>query len=136
MPAPRKPRAPGAKPARRNLTSNRSNSRTSGTNVAISFGTEICNDLAAAEQREWLVTNGIGGFASGTVAGSATRRYHGVLVAALNPPLGRTQLVAAMDEIVHYSGTDFSLATHCWGGGAVDPKGFLNIESFHLEGSK
>jgi predicted glycogen debranching enzyme len=102
----------------------------------VQFGREICGDLGAAVSREWLVTNGIGGFASGTVAGSATRRYHGLLIAALQPPLGRTQLVAAMDEIVHYSGTDFSLATHCWGGGAVDPKGFLNIESFHLEGSK
>jgi predicted glycogen debranching enzyme len=102
----------------------------------VQFGREICGDLAAAESREWLVTNGIGGFASGTVAGCATRRYHGLLIAALRPPVGRTQLVAAMDEIVHYSGTDFSLATHCWASGAVDPKGFLNLESFHLEGTK
>jgi predicted glycogen debranching enzyme len=102
----------------------------------VQFGREICGDLAAAESREWLVTNGIGGFASGTVAGSSTRRYHGLLIAALQPPLGRTQLVAAMDEIVHYSGTDFSLATHRWANGAVDPKGFLDLESFHLEGTK
>jgi predicted glycogen debranching enzyme len=102
----------------------------------VQFGREICGDLAAAESREWLVTNGIGGFASGTVAGSPTRRYHGLLIAALQPPLGRTQLVAAMDEIVHYSGTDFSLATHRWASGAIDPKGFLNLESFHLEGTK
>jgi predicted glycogen debranching enzyme len=102
----------------------------------IQFGREICGDLAAAKSREWLVTNGIGGFASGTVAGSATRRYHGLLIAALQPPLGRTQLVAAMDEIVHYCGTDFSLATHSWASGAVNPQGFLNLESFHLEGTK
>jgi hypothetical protein len=44
----------------------------------IHFGREICGDLAAAEKREWLVTNGIGGFASGTVAGLQTRRYHGL----------------------------------------------------------
>jgi hypothetical protein len=50
------------------------------------FGREICNDLAVAE-REWLVTNGIGGFASGTVSGNLTRRYHGLLIAALNPLL-------------------------------------------------
>src|SRR5882724_8066650 len=66
----------------------------------ISFGLEMCGDLAAAEQREWLLTNGIGGFASGTVAGSSTRRYHGLLVAALNPPAGRTLLVAGLDELV------------------------------------
>jgi len=102
----------------------------------VQFGRETCGDLDAAESREWLVTNGIGGFASGTVAGSSTRRYHGLLIAALQPPLGRTQLVAGMDEIVHYSGTDFSLASHRWASGAVDPKGFLNLESFHLEGTK
>ncbi len=101
----------------------------------IEFGREICGDLAAAESREWLVTNGIGGYASGTVAGSQTRRYHGLLIAALQPPVGRTQLVSAIDEIVHYAGADFSLATHRWASGAVDPKGFLLLEDFRLEGA-
>jgi len=101
----------------------------------IQFGREICGDLAAAESREWLVTNGIGGYASGTIAGSQTRRYHGLLVAALQPPMGRTQLVSAIDEIAHYAEADFSLATHRWASGAVDPKGFLLLEDFHLEGS-
>jgi predicted glycogen debranching enzyme len=101
----------------------------------IQFGREICGDLAAAESREWLITNGIGGYASGTIAGSQTRRYHGLLVAALQPPLGRTQLVSAIDEIVHYAGGDFPLATHRWASGAVDPKGFFLLEDFHLEGS-
>ena len=101
----------------------------------VQFGREICGDLAAAESREWLVTNGIGGYASGTVAGSQTRRYHGMLVAALQPPLGRTQLVSAIDEIVHYAGADFPLATHRWASGAIDPQGFLFLEDFHLEGS-
>jgi len=101
----------------------------------IQFGREICGDLAAAESREWLVTNGIGGYASGTIAGSQTRRYHGLLVAALQPPLGRTQLVSAIDEIAHYAEADFSLATHRWASGAVDPKGFLLLEDFHREGS-
>ena len=101
----------------------------------VQFGREVCGDLAAAESREWLVTNGIGGYASGTVAGSQTRRYHGLLVAALHPPVGRTQLVSAIDEIIRYAGTDFSLATHRWASGAVDPKGFLLLEDFHLEGA-
>jgi predicted glycogen debranching enzyme len=102
----------------------------------IQFGREICGDEDLAESREWLVTNGIGGYASGTVAGSQTRRYHGLLVAALQPPLGRTQLVSAIDEIVHYAGTDYFLATHRWASGTVDPKGFLLVEDFHLEGTK
>ncbi len=101
----------------------------------IQFGREICGELAAAESREWLVTNGIGGFASGTIAGSQTRRYHGLLVAALQPPVGRTQLVSTIDEIVHYAGEDFSLATDRWASGAVDPKGVLLLEDFHLEGT-
>ena len=98
--------------------------------VARSVGT-----LPQPESREWLVTNGIGGYASGTVAGSQTRRYHGLLVAALQPPVGRTQLFALLDEIAHYAGADFSLATHRWASGAVDPKGLLLIEDFHLEGT-
>ncbi len=101
----------------------------------IQFGREICGDLAAAESREWLVTNGIGGYASGTIAGSQTRRYHGLLIAAFQPPVGRTQLVSAIDEIAHYAGADFSLATHRWASGAVEPKGFLLLEDFRLQGS-
>jgi predicted glycogen debranching enzyme len=101
----------------------------------VQFGREICGDITSAESREWLVTNGIGGYASGTVAGSQTRRYHGLLIAALQPPVGRTQLVPSVDEIIHYAGEDFSLATHRWASGAIDPKGFLLLESFRLEGS-
>jgi predicted glycogen debranching enzyme len=101
----------------------------------IQFGREICGDLDSAESREWIVTNGIGGYASGTVAGSQTRRYHGLLVAALQPPVGRTELVSSIDEIVHYAEEDYSLATHRWASGVVDPQGFLLVEDFHLEGT-
>jgi predicted glycogen debranching enzyme len=100
----------------------------------IKFGREVCGNLDAAEAREWIVTNGIGGFASGTVAGCETRRYHGLLMAALHPPVGRNQLVTGLDEIVRYAGAEYSLATHQWAGAVVDPKGFLNIESFRLDG--
>jgi predicted glycogen debranching enzyme len=101
----------------------------------VEFGREVCGDLDTAEAREWLVTNGIGGFASGTVAGSLTRRYHGLLIAALQPPLGRTQLVAALDETLRYAGADYALITQHWASGAIDPSGFRYIESFHLEGA-
>jgi predicted glycogen debranching enzyme len=100
----------------------------------VKFGREVCGNLDAAEAREWIVTNGIGGFASGTIAGCMTRRYHGLLIAALQPPVGRTQLVAGLDELVRYAGAEYPLATHQWASGAVDPKGFLNIQSFRLEG--
>ena len=101
----------------------------------VEFGREVCGNLDTAEAREWLVTNGIGGFASGTVAGSLTRRYHGLLVAALQPPLGRTQLVAALDETLRYAGSDYALIMQHWASGAIDPSGFRYIESFHLEGA-
>ena len=74
--------------------------------------------MAAAETREWLVTNGIGGFASGTIAGLPTRRYHGLLVAALDPPLGRTMLVSHFEETVEYDGRRFELSTCRWAGGS------------------
>lgn len=100
----------------------------------VRFGREICGDLSEAEAREWLVTNGIGGFASGTVSGGMTRRYHGLLIAALHPPLGRYHLVASLDEIVRYSRATYALSTHRWASGAVDPQGFRYLESFLLEG--
>ncbi len=102
----------------------------------VQFGREILGNLDLAETREWLVTNGLGGFASGTVAGTSTRRYHGLLMAALQPPTDRTLLVAAVDETVRYGGATFPLATNRWLSGDVSPKGYLNMESFHLEGTK
>ena len=102
----------------------------------VQFGREVLGNLELAESREWLVTNGIGGFASGTAAGTSTRRYHGLLMAALEPPAGRNLLVAGLDETVRHAGREFPLATNRWLSGAVAPQGFLHIESFHLEGSK
>ena len=101
----------------------------------IEFGREICCVLDVAEQREWLVTNGIGGFASGTISGNLTRRYHGLLIAALNPPAGRAQLVAKLEESATYDAVEYALSTNHWASGAVEPKGYLNIESFRLEGT-
>ena len=101
----------------------------------VNFGRDICGDLWMAERREWLVTNGIGGFASGTVAGSLTRRYHGLLVAALHPPLGRTLLVSKLEETVEYHGQVAQLSTNHWQGGTVAPTGILLLERFHLEGT-
>ena len=103
--------------------------------VVVDFGREVCGHLATAESREWLCTNGIGGFASGTVAGLLTRRYHGLLVAALQPPLGRTVLVAKLDETAEYDGICVPLATNRWADGTVDPAGYRQIERFRLDGT-
>ena len=101
----------------------------------IDWGREIMGDLGAAERREWLCANGLGGFASGTLAGTLTRRYHGLLVAALAPPLGRTLLVATVDETVEYDGLALPLSTHRWAGGVVEPQGFRALERFTLDGT-
>ncbi|GAB4369215.1 MAG: amylo-alpha-1,6-glucosidase [Deltaproteobacteria bacterium] len=101
----------------------------------IELGRDLCSDLSVSGRREWLVTNGIGGYASGTVSGVLTRRYHGLLVAALKPPLGRTLLVAKIAERATYRGRLVPLGADRWASGAVDPKGFLLLDRFHLEGT-
>lgn len=101
----------------------------------IEFGREVCGDRNSATSREWLVTNGIGGYASGTIGGALTRRYHGLLVAALNPPLGRTLLLTKLDEEVEYDGCSYPLYANDWITGVTNPLGFQNIESFKLDGT-
>ena len=101
----------------------------------ISFGPEIAADVPSALRREWLVTNGLGGYASGTLAGVNTRRYHGLLVAALAPPVERTVLVAASIDWATYDGRRYALSTHEYGDGTIDPDGYRHIVSFALEGS-
>lgn len=103
--------------------------------MVIDFGREICSNFDAAGAREWLVTNGTGSYASGTVAGMLTRRYHGLLVAALEPPLGRTLLLSKLDETALYDGHFYPLHTNRWADGAVDPHGYRHIERFYLEGT-
>lgn len=101
----------------------------------ISFGREISGDLEHALRREWLVTNGLGGYAAGTVAGANTRRYHGWLVAALNPPVGRVVLVAKCNEIAYLDGSAYPLTTNEYADGTVHPRGYYHLESFRLEGT-
>lgn len=101
----------------------------------IDLGRDILGDLAQATAREWLCTNGIGGFASGTLAGVQTRRYHGLLIAALKPPLGRTLLVSHADEALAVDGRRVELATHAWAAGGVAPQGYRHLERFRLEGT-
>ncbi len=101
----------------------------------LDVGREICGGLDTAEPREWLCANGIGGFASGTVAGLSTRRYHGLLVAALKPPVGRTLLVTKLDETFEYAGAARELYANRWADGALGPHGYRLIERFHLDGT-
>lgn len=101
----------------------------------ISFGREVCSRLESAESREWLVSNGIGGFAMGPIAGALNRRYHGLLVAALKPPLGRTLLLAKLDEDVKYDGRQYALFVNRWADGALESEGLRYLQRFHLHGT-
>lgn len=98
----------------------------------ISLPRSVLSELPAATAREWLVTNGIGGFACGTVSGVATRRYHGLLVAALSPPRGRNVLISHVDEALVLGGHRAPLSSRAFPG-VVTPEGWRRIEDFTLD---
>jgi predicted glycogen debranching enzyme len=100
----------------------------------IVFERDTLQDFELSARREWLVTNGIGGFASGTIAGLNTRRYHGLLVASLNPPVQRTLLLAKLDVTATYRGKSYPLATNEFADGTISPRGFVHLDSFTLDG--
>ena len=76
------------------------------------------------------MTNGLGGFACGTVAGANTRRYHGFLMASLRPPVERTLMVAKVELSAHYLGVETDLSANEFAGGAITGQGFVHLESF------
>jgi predicted glycogen debranching enzyme len=100
----------------------------------IELGRSELATFAASAEREWLVTNGLGGYAAGSVGGARTRRYHGLLVAALKPPVERTVLVAKLDATAGYGGTVVALGSNEYADGTIDPRGFERLERFRLEG--
>ncbi len=99
-----------------------------------SLDAPVLHDLDAAIQREWLVTNGIGGYASGTVMGINTRRYHGLLVAALEPPLGRAVMLAKVDEVASVGGQAYELGANEFHPGVIHPQGYTALDAVALEG--
>ncbi len=97
------------------------------------LGRSVCGDWEGALKREWLVTNGLGGYACGTVAGANTRRYHGFLIASLKPPVARTLLVARLEVSVDYLGCTVPLFANEFADGTVEPRGYRRLESFTVE---
>lgn len=80
--------------------------------------------------REWLVTNGLGGYSASTISDAHTRRYHGVLVSAMHSPVGRHMILSRVQEQLLFDGTDYDLTTDHWASGVVAPTGYRFIESF------
>ena len=91
--------------------------------------TQALRDWQQASQREWLITNGIGGYASASVAGANTRRYHGLLVAAFEPPLGRAVVFSKLEEEVRIEDHLYLLSSNKYPS-ITFPQGFRHLESF------
>lgn len=100
----------------------------------IRFGRAICGDLDQAERREWWLSNGLGAYAAGTIAGTLTRRYHGLLIAPIKPPLGRWLVFTKADATLLDDAREIPLFANRWSGGACVPAGYIHLESFHLHG--
>src|SRR5882672_2750118 len=98
----------------------------------IQFTKETCGNLDAALRREWLETNGLGGFASSTIVGLNTRRYHGLLVATLRPPVERFVLLSKLEETLFIDGQPFDLSANRYPG-TVHPQGFRYLKQFRLD---
>jgi predicted glycogen debranching enzyme len=98
----------------------------------IHFDESICRNLDLACRREWLETNGIGGFASSTIVGLNTRRYHGLLVAATKPPVGRMVLLAKVEETLVIGGRRFDLSCNRYPG-VVHPQGHAFLKQFRQD---
>jgi predicted glycogen debranching enzyme len=98
----------------------------------IKLSPRILADYHTASSREWLETNGIGGFASGTVSGANTRRYHGLLTAATRPPLGRVTMLSKFEETLLIGDNRYELSSNRFPGG-VFPEGYKYLTEFRLD---
>ncbi len=96
------------------------------SNEALDLPLADVSRLDGSDEREWLITNGLGSYASGTIFGANTRKYHGLLVAALSPPTGRRVLLSRIDEEVNGE----QLGTSLWNSGHLAPRGFEKIVAF------
>jgi predicted glycogen debranching enzyme len=98
----------------------------------IEIDREITQDFERASGLEWLETNGLGGWAGTTVAGAHSRRHHGLLVAATQPPEGRMVLLSRLDETLHVGGESFELSCNRFPG-AVAPRGYEHLTAFRKD---
>jgi len=98
----------------------------------IDFHEDICRNLDDALTREWLETNGLGGFASSTIVGLNTRRYHGLLTGATKPPVGRLVLLSKLEEVLIINGQRYELSANEYPG-VIHPQGHQYLKRFRLD---
>ena len=86
--------------------------------------------MVPSSSAEWLETDGLGGFASGTVDGIRTRRYHALLLVATTPPTGRMVLVSGCDVTAQVAGVQYPISSQRYAPDVVHPDGFERLENF------
>ena len=101
--------------------------------MPITFDRTLCCNLNETIGRDWFITNGLGGYASGTVAGTLTRMQQGLLVAALEEEATPQLLLAKIDEEVLFDQRTYYLGTNEYRDGTLNPAGFVHLEAFRLE---
>ncbi len=98
----------------------------------IVFGEDTTSSYERSKHLEWIITNGLGGYASSTIIGANTRAYHGLLVASLKPPMSRMLLLSKLEEEVDIDGTKFPLSVNKYRG-AIHPEGHHHLRQFRLK---
>ncbi|MTJ11745.1 amylo-alpha-1,6-glucosidase [Anabaena sp. UHCC 0187] len=88
--------------------------------------------MAGVNISEWLLTNGLGSFASGTISDVRTRTYHGWLFATTNPPSERKLLLSHLEASLEVGERVIALGTNFWSSGEIDPQGYKMLSSFEL----
>ena len=99
----------------------------------IAIDQNACGNFEVIKSKEWLITNAIGGYASSTVSGMNSRRYHGLLVAATTPPIGRLVMLSKLEEALIIDGERIELSTNIYGDDVVHPSGFNHLKEFRLD---
>src|SRR5579872_4322024 len=101
--------------------------------MPIAFDRSLCCDFNETISREWLIKNGLGGYAAGTVSGALTRPQHGLLVASLRDMATPQLLLAKIDEEIVFDQRTYELGTNEYRDGTLNPAGFVHLEAFRLE---
>lgn len=96
------------------------------------YDKKMLSDFNISRSLEWIETNGLGGYASGTVCGAHSRRYHGLLIAAMHPPVGRINVLSKLEETIVAGSEKYALSTNQYPG-ALHPQGFNFLKKFERD---
>jgi len=107
--------------------------------VLVQLGRDVCGDFGEATSREWLEANGLGGYASSTVCGANTRKYHGLLVGATRHAIGRYVFLSSLEESVIQGDKEYAISTNIYEDidypdqDVIHPEGYKHLVEFRLD---